>query len=186
MKLGVICQACGVEAPAKHVEFHQNIGALVMRYHKCIKGNLCKRCVHKYFWSTTSTTVAIGWLGTISLVLAPCFVINNLARYLAALGMPPVPPGATPPIVTDEVGQRLGPKLDEIFGRLNRLEDLSAVARDIAPGCGVTPGQVVKFVALVMQSARQPAVSNPPTGGFPVLPPRVPPPVPVRAIPVEE
>ena len=186
MKLGIICQSCGIEAPAKHVEFHQNIGALVMRYHKSVKGNLCKRCVHKNFWSLTGTTVAIGWLGTISIILAPCFVINNLVRYLGALGMPPVPPGATPPIVTDAVAQKLGPKIDEIFNRVNEGENLNDVAREIAPLVGVTPGQVVKFVALVAQNAR--AHISPPTGGFPVLPPKLPPPppLPVRAIPIDE
>jgi len=43
----MICQACGVEAPTKQVEFRQNIGALIMRFHRTIKGQLCKSCVHK-------------------------------------------------------------------------------------------------------------------------------------------
>ena len=35
----MICQACGVEAPTKYVEFYQNIGAIFMRFHKSIQGN---------------------------------------------------------------------------------------------------------------------------------------------------
>ena len=46
---GPLCQACGVEAPTKYVEFHQNVGALVMRFHKSYKGHMCKSCIHKYF-----------------------------------------------------------------------------------------------------------------------------------------
>jgi hypothetical protein len=36
MGYGDICQACGCVAPTKYVEFYQNIGALVMRYHKSV------------------------------------------------------------------------------------------------------------------------------------------------------
>lgn len=180
MKLGIICQSCGVEAPSKYVEFHQNIGALVVRYSKCIKGNLCKRCLHKHFWSTTSTTAAIGWLGTISLILAPCFVLNNIIRYLSSLTMPRVPAGAMPPVVTDDVARRITPHLDAIFARLNAGEKLTDVCRAEAPRLGVTPGQILKFVLLVVEQQRQLAQNNRPTGGFPVMPPK-----PVAAIPVE-
>jgi len=45
----MICEACGIESATKHVEYHQNIGALIMRFHKTIEGELCKSCVHKYF-----------------------------------------------------------------------------------------------------------------------------------------
>ncbi|OWK45187.1 hypothetical protein FRUB_01518 [Fimbriiglobus ruber] len=34
----MICQDCGVEAETKHVSFHQNIGALVVRFPKSIEG----------------------------------------------------------------------------------------------------------------------------------------------------
>src|SRR3954470_19114902 len=36
------CQRCGADAPVKFVEFHQNIGALVIRFHSSVKGELCK------------------------------------------------------------------------------------------------------------------------------------------------
>ena len=88
------CQVCGADAPVKYVEFHQNIGALVMRFHKSIKGNLCKSCIHSKFWPMTMTTLGIGWLGTISIILAPIFVINNTVRYLGCLTMPSSHPNA--------------------------------------------------------------------------------------------
>src|SRR5580658_6383697 len=94
---GVICQLCGIEAPSRQVEFHQNVGALVMRFHRQIRGRLCKSCVHKKYWQMTGRTLAVGWLGFVSLVIAPIFIVSNTIRYLAVLGMPPVPPGAQVP-----------------------------------------------------------------------------------------
>ena len=82
------CQVCGANAPVKYVEFHQNVGALVVRFHRSVKGNLCKSCIHSKYWSMTGTTLAVGWLGTISLVLAPVFVVSNTVRYIGCLGMP--------------------------------------------------------------------------------------------------
>lgn len=187
MDLGIICQNCGIEAPSKYVEFHQNIGALVVRWGKSYKGHLCKRCLHKQYWSMTSTTAVAGWWGTISFVLTPCFIVNNTARYVAALGMPGVPEGAVPPVVTDDVARRVGPQIDAIFKRLNNQEKLEVVAHEFAPKCGVTPGQIVRYIQLVARNARQNAEDNKPTGGFPVMPAlpiKMPPPLP--AIPIED
>jgi hypothetical protein len=82
------CQVCGVSAPTKHVEFHQNVGMLVMRTHRTVRGNLSKGCIHEKFWKMTGITVAVGWLGTISFILAPIFVVNNIVRYLSCLSLP--------------------------------------------------------------------------------------------------
>ena len=95
MASGAYCQCCGLEAPTKYVEFYQNIGALVMRVHKSIKGNLCKRCIHKHFWSFTAVNMTLGWWGMISFFMNCGFMINNIARYLACLGMTP-PSGEAP------------------------------------------------------------------------------------------
>ena len=80
------CQVCG-NTPAKHVEFYQNIGALVMRFHKKIDANLCKPCINKYFWQMTGTTLILGWWGVISAIVTPIFLINNIVRYLGSLGL---------------------------------------------------------------------------------------------------
>lgn len=100
MGYGERCQACGAVAPTRYVDFKQNIGMLVVRRHKTVAGNLCKPCVHHHFWSMTGTTLAVGWLGQISLFIAPIFVINNVIRYVAVLGMPSPgskPAGGSPP-----------------------------------------------------------------------------------------
>lgn len=93
----MICQCCGVEAPTKYVEFHQNIGALLVRFHRAIKGNLCKSCINKYFWKFTLINLTLGWWGTISFFLTPFFILNNLIRYLGTLKLPSAPIKATAP-----------------------------------------------------------------------------------------
>jgi hypothetical protein len=179
---GIICQGCGIEAPARYVEFHQNIGALLLRFSSATKGNLCKKCVHAHFWKRTLVTIAIGWLGTISIILAPVFVVMNIVRYIMVLGMPPVPAGAAAPVLTQQAMRSLGPHATQIVDRLNRGEALVAVASDIAPRVGVTPGQVLLYVSALARASRQPAVER--TYGFPVLPPAAaPPPVPVLPVP---
>ncbi len=173
---GIICQACGVEAPVKYVEFRQNIGALVMRFSKEVKGNLCKSCVHSHFWSMTLINLSIGWLGYISIVLAPGFSIINIIQYLGALGLEKVPPGARVPVLTADAMQKLNPFAQEPINRLESNEELSDVARDIAARAQVTPGQVVKFVVelaarLRAQGQVPMAAAAQSTGGFPVVMP---------------
>jgi hypothetical protein len=81
------CQACGRRAPTKYVEFYQNIGALIIRFGKSIKGDLCKTCINKYFWEYTLICLLLGWWGIISFILNWFFLINNIGRYLGTLGM---------------------------------------------------------------------------------------------------
>jgi hypothetical protein len=172
-KTGIICQVCGVEAPTRYVEFHQNIGALVVRYHKGIKGNLCKRCIHKYFWSYTGTNLTLGWWGTVSLIMTPVFTINNVARYIGALGMQPVPPDAKPPVLGADAALKLNPLAKQLISRLNAGEPLPDLARDIARRTGLTPGQVVKYVAQ-LAGQRSPAARAPAFPVFSAPPPKPP------------
>jgi hypothetical protein len=186
---GIICQVCGIEAPARQVEFHQNIGALVARFHRKIGGRMCKSCVHKKYWKMTGITLGVGWLGMISIVIAPIFIIMNTVQYLGALGMAPVPPGARVPVLDEQTIRKIRAQHAQLVARLNQQEDLGTVARDIAARTGVTPGQVVKYVAAI--SAPQPAPAR--AQGFPVVPlpqPAVagntqvkPPPLPLEAPP---
>ena len=118
----MICQSCGVEAPTRHVDFYQNIGALIMRYTSRIEGNLCKSCIHKHFWKFTLVNMTLGWWGMISLIMTPCFLINNLVRYMTCLFMPSSQ-GATRPQLTPDAVARLGPHTEEIIRRLNAGEN---------------------------------------------------------------
>jgi hypothetical protein len=76
------CQSCGANAPTARVEFHQNIGALVMRFHKSFKGEACPACARKHFWEMTLTTLVGGWWGVISFFLTPFLLLNNVIQYL--------------------------------------------------------------------------------------------------------
>ena len=81
------CQCCGNYAPTSYVEFYQNIGALVARFSKSVKGELCKGCINTYFFKYTLTTAAIGWFGMISAIVTPCFIVNNTYYYFRSFGM---------------------------------------------------------------------------------------------------
>lgn len=151
----MICQACGIEAPTKNVEFHQNIGALIMRFSKSIKGNLCKSCIHKHYWQFTAINLLLGWWGMISLIFTPIFLINNFVRYMLCLSMEPVPPGATMPELNDAVVARLKPHSQTIITRMNTGESIEKIATDMAPSCGATPGQVLLYMRALIQASRQ-------------------------------
>ena len=151
----MICQSCGVEAPTKYVSFHQNIGMLVMRQSKSISGELCKGCIHSNFWSLTMTTLFLGWWGTISFVITPFLLLNNIGRYLFCLTMEPVPPGAEPPSLSDEEVEILRPHIEEILNRLNENEKLEDIAADISRTTGLTPGQVVAYTHAVIHALQE-------------------------------
>src|SRR5258708_29211637 len=84
------CQICGLEAPVKYVNFHQNIGMLVSRSTSDIAGNLCRRCIKRCFKSYTLTTF-FPWL-------VGCDLIRNYTLHTAlkCLQLPTrtKPPGA--------------------------------------------------------------------------------------------
>lgn len=84
----MICHACGKIAPTKHVKFHYNIGVIIIRFPRSIEGEICKSCVHKYFWQYQTITVLLGWWGIISVFLNTYFVLHNLFTYLGCLNMP--------------------------------------------------------------------------------------------------
>ena len=147
----MICQACGFEAPTKYVAFYQNIGAIVMRFHKSVRGQLCKACVHRFFWRFTLTNLFLGWWGAISLWTTAAFMLNNVGRYTLCLAMPGVPADAAKPELTEEAVRSLSPHTESIVTRLDQGEKLEEVARDVAPLAGVTPGQVLLHVYALAQ-----------------------------------
>ncbi len=181
VKQAILCQSCGIEAPTKYVEFRQNIGMLVMRRHRTIKANLCKPCMSKYFRNMTLTTFFLGPWGTISLILAPTFIIMNLVQYFGAIGMEAVPVSAMVPVLTPEAIAKLKPYTVELGRRLSAGEPLVDIARAIGPQARVTPGTVVKYAIAVAQQNRPQ-----PTLGFPVVPITQPPAMPTEPIPIEQ
>lgn len=85
-----ICQMCGRQGPVKYIEFYQNIGVIVMRYGKSIKGELCKGCITQTFWQFTLVDLFFGWWGIISFFITPFYILNNLFRYLMSLRLPKI------------------------------------------------------------------------------------------------
>jgi hypothetical protein len=148
----MICQSCGVEAPTKFVAFYHNIGALFVRFSKSIEGELCKSCIHRYFWSFTGMNLVLGWWGTISLLATPFFILNNVFRYMTSLTMPAIPPDATQPQLTDEAIEKLRPYTNELIDWLNQGGEFKEVVQDIASIAGVTPGQVVCYVRALIEA----------------------------------
>jgi hypothetical protein len=74
-------------AETKYVEYSQNIGAIIMRFHKNVKGYLCKDCTNSYFWSYTGTTLVLGWWGIISFFVTLFVLPSNIFYYLGTLGL---------------------------------------------------------------------------------------------------
>jgi len=90
----VICQCCQRVASTRQVTLDRNIGALYMRFHQRIEGQLCRECISKYFWQYTLVNFTLGWWGMISLVLTPIFIIGNTIHYIASLRLPRPGPNA--------------------------------------------------------------------------------------------
>ena len=151
----ILCQNCGREAPTKYVEFYQNIGALVMRFHKSVKGNLCKNCINEHFWPFTGITLLLGWWGVISFIVTPFMLLNNIGRYVAALGLEAPDLGARPPTLNESAVLAIRPFAEEIIDRIGAEEPIVDVASSVAPRAGVTQGQVVLFIAALAEAAKK-------------------------------
>jgi hypothetical protein len=77
-----------------------NVGVLVMRFHKTLNGNLCKRCVSSKFWEYMAITSIFGWWGVISFFVNLVAIPMNLISYFGAWGLPdewPNVPASHPP-----------------------------------------------------------------------------------------
>jgi hypothetical protein len=79
------CQICGKDKPTILAEFSGNIGALIMRFERSIRANMCRSCVHKQFWKFTAMNFFLGWWGVISFFVTPLLLFINTAAYLKYL-----------------------------------------------------------------------------------------------------
>lgn len=87
MNAPTICHSCGAMGPTKRFQFYENVGAIVVRFHRSISGDLCKPCATRYFWNFTGKTVLLGWWGVISFILTPLILLNNVIQFLRAIPM---------------------------------------------------------------------------------------------------
>jgi hypothetical protein len=81
---GERCQKCNSPGELMNVTFRQNVGAVVVRFSKELKGDLCAPCIRSTFWSCTLLTLVVGWWGMISFVVTPIFLIGNLVNLASA------------------------------------------------------------------------------------------------------
>lgn len=151
----IFCQSCGREAETRYVEYYQNIGVVLMRFSKHVKGYLCRECTNKYFWSYTGTTLFLGWCGVISFFVTLFILPNNVFRYLGTLGLNAPDPSTQAPRLDDADVERIGPFAVELMQRVNAGEQIETVARSIATRAGASPGQVVLFGFALAQSLSQ-------------------------------
>lgn len=88
------CERCGALAPLKRVTFMQNIGVVILRFHKQVSGNLCRNCIDQTFWPMFLITLFFGWWGVISFFFTLFALPVNLVYYLGALSLPRPESGA--------------------------------------------------------------------------------------------
>lgn len=149
----MICECCGRVAPTKYVAFYQNIGALIVRFTSSVEGNLCKACIHEHFWKCTGITLVGGWWGTISFIVTPFILGNNVVRYLFCLGLPREHPPEE--MALDSASfERLKPHCDALLTRWRNEELTKDVVEYYANKAGVSPAQVLLFTQLVVDQAR--------------------------------
>jgi hypothetical protein len=82
------CQKCGADAPTRQVVFSQNIGLLLIRFPSSVSGEFCKRCIHRFFWKMTLTSLVLGWWGIISFFSNIFIILGNIGTYVQCFGMP--------------------------------------------------------------------------------------------------
>jgi hypothetical protein len=150
----MICQSCGIEAPTQKVFFVQHIGAIVMFFHKRIGGLFCRNCVNKYFTEYFFKTLFLGWWGVISVFATPFVLIIDIVNYFRAWGLASVPAGAVAPRLTDADVTRLQPHASELIDRLNKGEQFEKIATDIGAKASVTPGQVGRYVQVLIAQSK--------------------------------
>lgn len=79
------CQICGANKTTVLADFSGNIGAIIMRFERSIRGYMCRLCVHKQFWKFTAMNFFLGWWGVISFFVTPIHLVTNTAVYLKCL-----------------------------------------------------------------------------------------------------
>jgi hypothetical protein len=79
------CQICGADEPTVLAEFSGNIGAIVMRFERSIRGYMCRVCVGAQFWKFTAMNFFLGWWGVISFFVTPVYLVINTIVYFKCL-----------------------------------------------------------------------------------------------------
>ncbi|HEY4221232.1 MAG TPA: hypothetical protein VGO62_07810 [Myxococcota bacterium] len=148
--------------------FRQNIGALIIRFHSNIEGELCKSCIHAEFWKRTAVNVSVGWLGYISLFVAPIFTVMNIANYASAASL--APPGNRTVDNDPAAMRRLVKALPFFAKRINAGEPIDQIVDELARAGRATVSQTHVFLRMISAGRLLPARPAPATSpsGAPV------------------
>jgi len=66
----------------------QNVGVIVMRFPKTVRGMLCKRCISSCFWRMTTITFFFGWWSVLSFFHSLVAIPANIGTFLASRSLP--------------------------------------------------------------------------------------------------
>ncbi len=94
------CQGCNRRAPVAHVSYLQNTGMLIARQTHTLEADLCRTCSTAAFGRMTLHTAFLGWWGTISVLVTPFYILNNLFYVIRTLGLADVDAGTGRELVT--------------------------------------------------------------------------------------
>jgi hypothetical protein len=133
----MICQNCGKAAKTYQFQFSQNIGMIVERKEKHIKGYFCRRCASEFFLQYTGITLILGWWGIISFFVAGAFIIINIIYYLNILRIITSKPGDEKNITFEYINMKLSPFKQEILERMKKGEENNVIAQDMARKSGL-------------------------------------------------
>jgi hypothetical protein len=76
-----VCAHCRKKKPTMSAGLNRHIGAIILMFHKSIRGQLCKECISQVFWDYMLITCFFGWWGLVSLFVTPVVLINNTIVY---------------------------------------------------------------------------------------------------------
>jgi hypothetical protein len=77
-----VCDLCRKKKPTVSAGINRHIGAIILMFHKSIRGQFCKECISQVFWKYTLITLLFGWWGVVSLIVTPIVLINNTVVYV--------------------------------------------------------------------------------------------------------
>ncbi len=83
------CDRCKRTAQVDYVTLEQNIGLILFRVPKRLRGYLCRECTAHVFWRFTLITLVLGWWGVISFFVTFVVLRRNFATYLRTRALPP-------------------------------------------------------------------------------------------------
>jgi hypothetical protein len=74
------CQICGSDKTTVFAEFSGNIGALIMRFERSIRGYMCRICVGQQFWKFTAMNFFSDG-GELSRSLSRRFILSSTPSF---------------------------------------------------------------------------------------------------------